>query len=133
MAEEDAETVRRLQEEIKNLSVGEHLLYMMQSLSALAIERMGLASETALRRDLEQARLAIDAFKALVEVVEPVRPAGETAAHRGMLSQLQLAYVGVLSGGDAGGETDGDSAGAAAGDSAGTGESRDTLVSEGDE
>jgi hypothetical protein len=93
---DEAEMMARLEEEIRNLSVSDHLFYMMHSLSALAVGRMGLSTDTLARRDLEQARLAIDAFKALLGTVEPVRPASEVAAHRGMLSQLQLAYVGAL-------------------------------------
>ena len=98
---EDAEMMERLQEEIRNLPVSDHLVFMMQSLSGLAVARMGLAADTAGRRDMEQARLAVDAFKALLELLEKARPAGEMAAHRGMLSQLQLAYVAAL---DAGGK-----------------------------
>lgn len=93
---EEAEMMARLQEEIRNLPVSDHLLYMMHSLSALAVGRMGVTAETAVTRDLDQARLAIDAFKALMEVVEKTRPAEEMAVHRGMLAQLQLAYVAAL-------------------------------------
>ncbi len=93
---DEAEMTRRLQEEIRNLPVGDHLVFMMHSLSTLAVSRMGLAEATAAQRDLDQARLAIDAFKALMDVAQRVWSAEETAAHRGMLSQLQLAYVGVL-------------------------------------
>ncbi len=46
-----------------------------------------------------QARLAIEAFKALLGVLEQVRPAGEVAGHRGVLSQLQLAYAGAVTAG----------------------------------
>ena len=91
--------MRRLQEEIQNLSVSDHLLYMVQSLSALAVDRLGLTAETVERRDLDQARLAIDAFKALLEVMERVRPAEEIALHRSTLSQLQLTYVAALDAG----------------------------------
>ncbi len=91
---EDAD-MRLLEEEIRNLPVADHVLYMMHSLSALAVGRLGLSGEAQPERDLDQARLAIDAFKALLEVVEGVRIA-DAAAHRGMLSQLQLAYVAAL-------------------------------------
>lgn len=93
---EDTEMMERLQEEIRNLSVGDHLVFMMQSLSSLSVARMGLAPDTAAGRDMEQARLAIDAFKALLELLEKAKPVGEVAIHRDMLSQLQLAYVGSL-------------------------------------
>lgn len=96
---EEAEMMQRLQEEIQNLTVSDHLFYMVESLSALAISRMGLTAETAERRDLDQARLAIDAFKALLEVMERTRPSEAIAVQRSALSQLQLAYVAALDAG----------------------------------
>lgn len=86
---------QRLQEEIRNLAVADHVTYMMHSLSSLAVERMGLTGESLSRKDLGQARLAIDAFKALLEVMERSRPE-DVAGQRGALSQLQLAYVAAL-------------------------------------
>ncbi len=94
----DEELMERLQEEIRSLPVADHVLYMMHSLSALAVGRMGLAPEAKGDPDLEQARLAIDAFKALLGVVERARP-DQAAAHREILSQLQMAFVGVSEGG----------------------------------
>jgi hypothetical protein len=90
------EAIRRLQTEIERLTVADHLILMMQSLSALAVNRLGLTEETAGRKDPEQARLAIDAFKALLEVVERTRPAEEMKAHRAVLAQLQMTYVAAL-------------------------------------
>jgi hypothetical protein len=78
------------------MTVGEHLVTMMQSLAALAVRKMGATPETAGERDLEQAKLAIEAFRALLALVEPTRPEGEMRAHRQMLSELQLAYVQAL-------------------------------------
>ena len=102
---EEAEMMQRLQEEIQNLTVSDHLFYMVESLSALAISRMGLTAETAERRDLDQARLAIDAFKALLEVMERARPSEAIAVQRSALSQLQLAYVAALDAGATAGAT----------------------------
>jgi hypothetical protein len=96
-----AEAIGRMREEIASLPVAEHVAYMLHSLSALAVGRLGITAETAERRDLGQARLAIDAFKALLAVLEPVRPAAEVAAQRGMLSQLQLAFAGAMTQGGA--------------------------------
>ena len=107
---EEAEMMARLQEEIRNLPVADHVVYMMHSLSSLAVGRMGVMPDSQAQRDLDQARLAIDAFKALVEVMERAKPVPEMAAHRGMLSQLQLAYVGAL---DAASTRTADGAGAA--------------------
>jgi hypothetical protein len=94
---DEAEAMARLREEISNLPVSEHLVYMLHSLSSLAVDRLGLAEGAAARRDPAQARLAIDAFKAMLGVVEPERPAEEITTYRGMLAQLQMAYVGALS------------------------------------
>jgi hypothetical protein len=94
MQAEDAD-MRRLQEEIRNLPVADHIEYMMHSLSSLAVERLGLSGEEPPRRDLDQARLAIDGFKALLDVVEKAQPA-RVGAHRSMLSQLRFAYVAAL-------------------------------------
>jgi Domain of unknown function (DUF1844) len=93
---DEREALRRLEEEIGRLSVADHLLLMMHSLSSLAIDRLGVTSETAVRKDLDQARLAIDAFRALLGLLEGKRPAQEIAAHRAALSQLQMAYVAAL-------------------------------------
>jgi hypothetical protein len=100
---DELEAMQRLQEEIGRMSVADHVLLMMHSLSSLAVDRLGLAPESAARKDLEQARLAIDAYKALLGTLEGKRPAEEITAHRAALSQLQLAYVGALAGGDADG------------------------------
>ena len=101
---DEQEAMQRLQEEIGRLSVADHLLLMMQSLSSLAVERLGLAPEAVARKDLEQARLAIDAFRALLGVLEGKRPAEEITAHRSVLSQLQMAYVAALGPAEPGGE-----------------------------
>lgn len=104
---DEQETMRRLQEEIGRLSVADHVLLMMHSLSSLAVDRLGLTPESAARKDPEQARLAIDAFKVLLAVLEGKRPAEEITAHRAALSQLQMAYVGALEGRDADGAAEG--------------------------
>ncbi len=105
---DEAEIMARLQQEIRNLPVSDHLLYMMHSLSTLAVSRMGVTPETTGLRDLSQARMAVDAFKALMEIVERDRPAEEMTAHRKVLSELQLAYVAALDRGTA--ETGGEEA-----------------------
>ncbi|MGI5940083.1 MAG: hypothetical protein ACOX8V_05270 [Thermoleophilia bacterium] len=94
--EEEAELLARFQDEIRRMSVADHLLYMLESLAALAARKLGLAPDAHDERDPEQAKLAIDAFRAVLQVVEPTRPQQEVTAHRGVLSQLQLAYVKVL-------------------------------------
>jgi hypothetical protein len=100
---EAQEAMRRLQEEIGRLSIADHIVLMMHSLSALAADRLGLSPDSVEHRDLEQARLAIDAFRALLGTLEGARPAEEMRAHRAALSQLQIAYVSALGAGDTSG------------------------------
>jgi Domain of unknown function (DUF1844) len=100
---EEQEAMQRLQEEISRLSVADHVLLMVHSLSALAVDRLGLTAETQGQKDLEQARLAIDGFRALLSVLEGRRPQEEIVVHRAALSQLQMAYVSALGEEDAGG------------------------------
>lgn len=101
-ADEEAEALARLQEQIQRMTVSDHLVYMLESLTALATRKLGLAPGAGEERDLEQARLAIDAFRALLQVAEPTRPEQEVGVHRQMLSHLQMAYVHVLQGPPAG-------------------------------
>jgi len=95
-AKNEEDEIRRLRAELSRLTVADHLVLMLQSLSALAFDRLGLTKENEGRKDFEQARLAIDAFKALVGVLEPVRTAEEIRAHRSVLAQLQMTYVEIL-------------------------------------
>jgi len=124
----DGETIRRLQAELDRLSVADHLVLMMQSLCTLALNRLGLTKESGRDRDFEQARLAIDAFKALVGVMEPVRPAEEIRAHKAVLAQLQMTYVATLDRA-AGRTSPGHDAGQAGGDAAGAQEARSEETS----
>lgn len=92
---EEREAMRRFEEEIGRLSVADHLELMLHSLSSMAVDRLGVGQGGAGRRDLDQARMAIDAFRALLGVLEDKVPAEQFGAHRAALSQLQMAYVAV--------------------------------------
>jgi hypothetical protein len=92
----EAEFLQRLQEQMQELSVHDHLVGVLQTLSSLAFQYLGVTRETAGRRDLDQSRLAIDAFRALTDVLAPVRPPDEVALYRSTLSQMQLAFVTAL-------------------------------------
>jgi hypothetical protein len=93
---DETEAMARLQEQINSLPVSEHVVYMLHSLTSLAIDRLGLTEQSTARRDPAQARVAIDALAALLGVLESQRPAEEIASYRGTLSQLRMAYVGAL-------------------------------------
>jgi hypothetical protein len=91
-----ADMVAALEDEMRAISVGDYLAYLMQSISVMGLRRLGLSAETAGDRDLEQSRLAIEAFRALLGVIEGTRAPEEVALHRATLSQMQLAYVAAL-------------------------------------
>src|SRR5436190_2554506 len=61
----DEEFARRLEEELRRIKVADLLVQTVYTVSSLGYRRMGEED-----RDLDQARLAIDALKALVPVLE---------------------------------------------------------------
>jgi hypothetical protein len=82
-----------LQEQIRRMTVGDHLATMVQSLAALAVRKMGMSEETLGEKDLQQAQLAIDAVAALLPVLSGSRSQEEATAYRNMISELRMAYV----------------------------------------
>jgi hypothetical protein len=78
--------------EIKKIKVEHIVLEQVVSLINLGMRRTGLAPGTEDERDIGQVRLAIDAVRALVPLIE--QSAGPQAGPiRDALSQLQLAFV----------------------------------------
>ncbi|MFL5865399.1 MAG: hypothetical protein ACJ780_32305 [Solirubrobacteraceae bacterium] len=78
--------------EIKKVRIEQILLDQVVSLINLGMRRTGLSPGTEDERDLEQVRLAIEAVRALLLLVEQTAPR-EAAPIRDAVSQLQLAYV----------------------------------------
>jgi hypothetical protein len=94
-APSEEELRRRLEEELRKLRVQDVLLQSVVSLINLTSRRIGKQDE----QDLEQARVGIDAIRALTDFLEP-----ETAGQvRNAVSELQVAYAK-----EAGGETAGE-------------------------
>ena len=81
-------TPEQLAEQIKALKVSDLLLQTLYSLSSLGYHR--LSGET---KDLEQARLAIEALRALVPVLEGSVPDDALRDFGQVLANLQLAYA----------------------------------------
>jgi hypothetical protein len=84
-----------LEEQMRRITVKDVLLQTVVTLVNLSARKLGLAEGE--EKDLEQARLGIDAVRALLpllpdEVVAPVKEA---------LSQLQMAYAREAGGGEA--------------------------------
>ena len=84
----DEELVARLEEELKKLKVSDLLVQTLYTLSSLGYRK--LSEED---RDLEQARLAIEALRALLPVLEG--GAGEDVLRdfKQVTANLQLAYA----------------------------------------
>ncbi len=65
------EIIKELQDEIEKLKVKDIILQMMTSLTSFGYQRLGLPKElNAGKKDLDQAKMAIDALSALFEVVK---------------------------------------------------------------
>ena len=77
-----------IREALKKLRVEDVLLQTAATLIDLAARRMGLAEEDG-PKQLDQAKLAIDAIRAL----QPLMTEEQQAAVREPLSQLQMAYA----------------------------------------
>ncbi|TML28482.1 MAG: hypothetical protein E6G26_06095 [Actinobacteria bacterium] len=93
MTENDEQLIRQLEEELKKLNVADLLVQTVYTVSSLGYRK--LADED---RDLDQARLAIEALRALVPVLEG--SVGEDALRdfRQVTSNLQLAYADAAKG-----------------------------------
>jgi hypothetical protein len=81
-----------LEEEMKRVHVQDVLLQSVVSLVNLGARRAGLAPGTEGEKDLEQTRLAIDAVRAVLPLLEERAPE-QISAIRDAVSQLQMAYV----------------------------------------
>ena len=92
-------TEDELREALKKLRVEDVLLQTAATLIDLAARRMGLAEEDG-PKQLDQAKLAIDAIRAL----QPLMTEEQQAAIREPLSQLQMAYAREAKGASAGPE-----------------------------
>jgi hypothetical protein len=78
--------------EVKKIRVEHVLLEHVVSLVNLGMRRTGLSRGTEDERDVEQVRLAIDAIRAVLPLLERTNPE-QVKPVRDALSQLQLAFV----------------------------------------
>jgi hypothetical protein len=85
---DDEQLLQQIEEELKKLTVGDLLVQTLYTVSSLAYRR--LSEED---RDLDQARLAIEALRALVPVLEGAVDDGVLGDFKQVTSNLQLAYA----------------------------------------
>ncbi len=91
--QDEQELLEQLEAELRRMEVGDYLAQLLITLSSLAFQRLGLTPDTTADRDLDQARLAVDAFAAVLDVWAPTRPADEAAMFRSTLHQMRMAFV----------------------------------------
>jgi hypothetical protein len=84
-------TPEQLLEEMRRLKVSDLLVSTLMTVAQLGFAKLDPAT-----RDLEQARLAIEAMRALLPVLEGTVPEETTRDFRSVVSNLQLAYVGAM-------------------------------------
>jgi hypothetical protein len=88
---EEQRLVEELRAELEKLRVSDLLLQSVYTISSLGYHR--LSSES---KDLEQARLAIEALKALLPVLEGAVPDEALRDFNQVLANMQLAYASAV-------------------------------------
>jgi hypothetical protein len=84
----DEQLVQQLEEELKKLKVSDLLVQTLYTVSSLGYRRL---SEEG--RDLDQARLAIEALRALLPVLEGSATEELIRDFKQVIANLQLAYA----------------------------------------
>jgi hypothetical protein len=88
VGEDEQKLIEEIQAELAKLKVSDLLLQTLYSVSSLGYHRLHGEG-----RDLEQARLAIEALRALVPVLEGSVPEDALRDFNQVLANLQLAYA----------------------------------------
>ncbi|HEY5429017.1 MAG TPA: hypothetical protein VIK04_07840 [Solirubrobacteraceae bacterium] len=97
----EAELQAAYEAEIKKIRVEQIVLEQVVSLVNLGMRRTGLSPGTEDERDPGQVRIAIEAVRALLPLIEESAPP-QASAIRDALSQLQLAYLRLSGAGEPG-------------------------------
>jgi hypothetical protein len=85
---DEQQLIEELQAELAKLKVGDLLLQTLYSVSSLGYHRLSGDA-----RDLDQARLAIEALRALIPVLDGSVPEEALRDFGQVLANLQLAYA----------------------------------------
>ena len=84
----DEELLEQVEEQLRNLKVSDLLVQTLYTVSSLGYRK--LSEED---RDLDQAKLAIEALRALLPVLEGVVPEDVVRDFRQVMANLQLAFA----------------------------------------
>lgn len=87
-----------LEKQFRQQQVADVLMQYMVSLSTLAYLKMGITEGTEEDKDLEQARLAIDSFKGILDSVGDRFEKQNREALAGALASMQVTFVQVSGG-----------------------------------
>jgi hypothetical protein len=88
---DDEELLRKVEEQLRDLKVSDMLLQTLYTISSLGWHKPSSAD-----RDLEQAKLAIEALRALLPVLADSMPAEVKRDLEQMVANMQLAYAGAV-------------------------------------
>jgi hypothetical protein len=92
---DEQKLIEELQAELNRLKVSDLLLQTVYTISSLGYQRLSGES-----KDLEQARLAIEALKALLPVLQGAIPDEAERDFNQVLVNMQLAYASAAAGGE---------------------------------
>ena len=87
-ADDEREALRQLEQELRKLKISDLIIQAVFQISSLGWVRLGEDD-----RDLEQARLAIDALRVLCGVLEGAVPDQVLRDFEQMVANMQLAYA----------------------------------------
>jgi hypothetical protein len=88
----DERLIQQLEEELKKVKVADLLVQTLYTISSLGYSRLGTEN-----RDLEQAKLAIEAMRALLPVLEGSVPEEVHRDFTQVTANMQLAYAKAVS------------------------------------
>jgi hypothetical protein len=91
---DERELLEQLEAELKRLKVADVLVQAVFTVSSLGFHRLGEEG-----RDLDQARLAIEAVRALVPLLKGAIPDEVARDFEQMVANMQLAYAKAAAGG----------------------------------
>jgi hypothetical protein len=96
--EREEQVARELADELRRLRIEDALIQTLITISSIGYRRLGLTEDTREDRDLQQAKLAIDAMAALTPVLESVVPEELIRDFNQSVANMQLAYAQAAAG-----------------------------------
>jgi hypothetical protein len=94
----DEERARLYLEQVKQMHILDLVRAMLVDLVTLGYQKLGLTAETSELRDLDDARVAIETVRRLVEVLESEGASDEARTYRATLAAMQLQFATVAGG-----------------------------------